>query len=275
MRSHKYVVSTLTLTMLTLGPIIAVLSVPRDAASQPKAEWKAPKAKKAKAPAKAAPKAAAPKVEATQTVVPQAEAPPADVDTVTPPPTAAPPAETPPSTPPTSPDQSQEVLDMDLAMAANVKAEGPKIGYASTLSEVGVLYDANGASPSGAAAAESRFATFPADVTFERLPERALAAGGSGSSWGSYTIKRGDQILSAGRYISVWRRETSGWKMISELAAGKTTTPPPPSGVGGTLPKRPAQLGRATPAPVGVPLTVPTPPAATTETPSTTTQPPN
>lgn len=270
MRSHKHVVSTLTLAMLTLGPVIAVATMPRDAASQPKAEWKAPKAKKAKTPAKETPKVTALKTEA-----PQAEAPQANIDTTTTPPPVALPTEA--SAPPalSVPDQSQEVLDMDLAMAANVKTLGPKVGYASNLSEVGVLYDANGASPTGTAAAESRFANFPADVTFERLPERALAAGGSGSSWGSYIIKRGEQILSAGRYISVWRRETSGWKMISELAAGKTTTPPPPSGVGGTLPKRPAQLGRATPAPVGVPLTVPTTPTAATETPSTPTQPPN
>jgi hypothetical protein len=99
-------------------------------------------------------------------------------------------------------------------------------------------------------------------VQFVRSPEKAIAAGGSGSSWGSYTIKRGDSVLSAGRYISVWRRETTGWKMISELAAGKTTTPPPPPAIGGALPKRPAQLGRATPPPVGVPLTIPTPAAS-------------
>jgi hypothetical protein len=270
MRLHKHAASTLTLAMLTLGSMIAVSLLPGDAASQPKAEWKAQKAKKAKTPAKAAPKVTASKAEASP-----ADAPQTEVDTGTTPAPAAPPTETSAPTPPAVPDQSQEVLEMDLAMAADVKAQGPKIGYATTLSDVGVLYDANGASPAGAAAAESRFANFPADVTFERAPERALAAGGSGSSWGSYTIKRGEQILSAGRYISVWRRESSGWKMISELAAGKTTTPPPPSGVGGTLPKRPAQLGRATPAPVGVPLTVPTPPAATTETSPATTQPPN
>jgi Domain of unknown function (DUF4440) len=172
------------------------------------------------------------------------------------------------------PDQSQEVLDLDFAMAASIAQLGPKDGYASALSDEGVLYDANGASPQGREAAVSRFGAFPADVKLVRTPERALAAGGSGSSWGTYAIKRGETVLSVGRYISVWRREVSGWKMISELAAGKAPTPPVPSAspqIGGVLPKRPVQLGRAAPTPVGVPLTVPIPPPVvpTAQTPPT------
>jgi Domain of unknown function (DUF4440) len=160
------------------------------------------------------------------------------------------------------PDQSQEVLDLDFAMAASIAQLGPKDGYASALSDEGVLYDANGASPAGREAAASRFGAFPADVKLVRTPERALAAGGSGSSWGTYAIKRGETVLSVGRYISVWRREVSGWKMISELAAGKAPTALPPSAspqIGGILPKRPVQLGRVAPATIGVPLTVPVP----------------
>jgi hypothetical protein len=253
------------MAFLAVMAIATLTLTPVDAQGQPKAEWKAPKAKKTKA------------VRAT---------PPPPAPTPTPPPandtesssapnpsTDMPPAASP--TPPIVQDQSQEVLDTDLVMAALVKAQGPKVGYGSTLSEVGVLYDANGASPAGVAASESRFANFPADVVFERTPERAIAAGGSGSSWGAYAIKRGEQVLSAGRYISVWRREASGWRMISELAAGKTTTPPPATPVGGTLPKRPAQLGRAAPAPIGVPLTVPTTPPVTSETAATPTPPAN
>jgi hypothetical protein len=167
------------------------------------------------------------------------------------------------------PDQSQEVLDVDFAMAVTIAAQGPKEGYGSALSDEGILYDANGASPVGREAANSRFGTFPADVKLVRTPERALAAGGSGSSWGTYSIKRGETILSAGRYISVWRFEASGWKMISELAAGRTFAPPPATPISGVLPKRPVSLGRATPSPVGVPLTVPQAPvtAPTSETP--------
>jgi hypothetical protein len=166
-------------------------------------------------------------------------------------------------------DQSQEVLDVDFAMAASIIAQGPREGYGAALSDEGILYDSNGASPAGRQAAESRFSGFPADVSLIRTPERALAAGGSGSSWGTYTIKRGDTILSGGRYISVWRQEASGWKMISELAAGRSVAPPSSQARPETvLPKRPATLGRAAPSPVGVPLTVPTPPPPAPATPS-------
>jgi hypothetical protein len=227
---------------LTIVPTLVLTQGPASAAGR-KAEWKAPKAKKTTA--------AAPAETAAPPATPRAETPP-----------PSPPPALPAETAPPVQDQSQEVLDNDMAMAAMIAASGPKEGYSNAMSEVGVLFDANGSSPAGVAAATSRFNNFPADVQFVRSPEKAIAAGGSGSSWGSYTIKRGDNVLSAGRYISVWRRETAGWKMISELAAGKTTTPPPPPAIGGALPKRPAQLGRATPPPVGVPLTIPTPAAS-------------
>jgi hypothetical protein len=235
--------SLLAVLSLTIVPTLVLTQGPASAAGR-KAEWKAPKAKKATATAP------------TETNDPASTL---RADT----PSASPSATLPAETAAPVQDQSQEVLDNDMAMAAMIAASGPKEGYSNALSDVGVLFDANGSSPAGVAAATSRFNNFPADVQFVRSPEKAIAAGGSGSSWGSYTIKRGDTVLSAGRYISVWRRETAGWKMISELAAGKTTTPPPQPALGGALPKRPAQLGRATPPPVGVPLTIPLPSAPT------------
>ena len=231
----------LFLIALIGAPAFSITQQNAHAAGAPKAEWRPSKGAKAKVTPKA-PKAA--------------PAPPAGEAA------AAPSPETSVAAPAVVQDQSQEVLDIDFAMAAAIAAQGPKDGYATALSDEGILYDANGASPIGREAATSRFATFPADVTLVRTPERALAAGGSGSSWGTYTIKRGEAVLSAGRYISVWRRETSGWKMISELAAGKTTTPPPSAPVTGVLPRRPNSPGRAAPSPIGVPLTRPTPPAA-------------
>jgi hypothetical protein len=237
----------LALACVVAVPALVVTQQGALAAGKPKAEWRSG-AGASGATAKAAPKAA------------KASAP-ASAPTSTQPPAAPSPPEA-----PVAPvvDQSQEVLDIDFAMAAAIGAQGPKDGYSSALSDEGILYDANGASPAGKEAATARFSNFPADVKLVRTPERALAAGGSGSSWGTYTIKRGETVLSAGRYISVWRREVSGWKMISELAAGKTFAPPPANPAIGVLPKRPAQLGRAAPAPVGVPLTVPTPPPAAT-----------
>jgi hypothetical protein len=248
----KQILSFAALSAFAIVPVLALTQGSANAASARKADWKAPKAKKA-APAAVA------ETQPTATT-PNAGAPASSPSLASDQVTAAAPIQ----------DQSQEVMDMDMAMAAAIMAQGPKDGYTSALSELGILYDANGASPAGAAAANTRFANFPADVKLVRTPEKAIAAGGSGSSWGTYLIKRDETILSAGRYVSVWRRETAGWKMISELAAGRTNASPAPSApVIGALPKRPAQLGRVTPAPVGVPLTVPTPPAPSdaTETP--------
>jgi ketosteroid isomerase-like protein len=186
---------------LLIVPVLVVAQTNSGSSGTRKADWntgKASKAKKAKTPAKA----------------PVTPAVPEELEATTPPSPEAPVAAS-----PVVQDQSQEVLDIDFAMAAAIAASGPKIGYGNSMSEEGVLFDANGASPKGQEAATSRFATFPADVSFVRTPEKAVAAGGSGSSWGSYVIRRGETVLSSGRYISVWRREPGGWKMISELAA--------------------------------------------------------
>lgn len=180
----------------------------------------------------------------------------------TPPPQPSRTVTPPPTTPVGSIDQSLEVLDRDFALATAIASLGPWDGYATALSPEGILYDASGASPAGADAAAARFSSFPPDVKLERTPEKALAAGGSGSSWGGYAIVRGDTVLSSGRYVSVWRREASGWMMISELAAGKTLVSPSGQLNAAALPKRPETLGRAPPVPVGKPLTIPTLPSA-------------
>lgn len=234
----------LALVAVMAVPTLMVTKQSAFAQGAPKAEWRTSKGTKVKAVPKAA-----------KTV----KAAPATLPVERPLPSL--PEEANVTTPVAVVDQSQEVLDIDFAMASAIATQGPKDGYSSALSDEGVLYDANGASPAGKEAAASRFGAFPADVTLVRTPERALAAGGSGSSWGTYTIKRGETILSAGRYVSVWRREAAGWKMISELAAGRTLAPPPQSSTSGVLPRRPNSPGRAAVAPVGVPLTVPIPPA--------------
>lgn len=236
------VFAALALGSLLVVPTIVVTQRAANAAGAPKAEWRPSKTAKAKLVPKA-----------KKTVVPRT---PTEPETPLPEPAAS---ASRAIVPATAIDQSQEVLDIDFAMASAIAAQGPKDGYASALSDEGILYDANGASPAGREAATNRFGSFPADVTLNRVPERALAAGGSGSSWGTYTIKRGETILSAGRYISVWRREASGWKMISELAAGKTFAPPPATPISGILPKRPANLARAAQSPPSAPVTAPTP----------------
>ena len=143
-------------------------------------------------------------------------------------------------------DESEELLTIDRAFAANLVANGPLKAYEAMMSAEGVLHDASGSSPAGAAGAQARFGTFPADVTLERSPESAMAAGGSGSSWGRYVIRRGDNQLSLGRYVTVWRREAGGWLIVTELAAGRAG--PQAAAAPGPLPRKPPSVAPRPPA---------------------------
>ena len=142
-----------------------------------------------------------------------------------------------PAPPPKVLDESEELLAIDRAFAESLIANGPLKSYEALMSSEGILHDASGSSPAGAAGAQARFGTFPAEVTLDRSPESAMAAAGSGSSWGRYVIRRGDNQLSLGRYVTVWRREAGGWLIVTELAAGRAG--PQASPAAGPLPRRP------------------------------------
>jgi hypothetical protein len=152
----------------------------------------------------------------------------------------------PPAPAPKIIDESEELLALDRAFAENLVANGPLKSYEALMSNEGILHDASGSSPAGAAGAQARFGTFPADVTLERSPESAMAAGGSGSSWGRYVIRRGDNQLSLGRYVTVWRREAGGWLIVTELAAGRAG--PQAAASAGPLPRKPPGVAPRPPA---------------------------
>jgi hypothetical protein len=143
-------------------------------------------------------------------------------------------------------DESEELLAVDREFAESLISNGPLKSYQALMSGEGILHDASGSSPAGAAGAQARFGTFPADVTLDRSPESAMAAGGSGSSWGRYVIRRGDNQLSLGRYVTVWRREAGGWLIVTELAAGRAGPQAPPAA--GPLPRRPPSAASRPPA---------------------------
>lgn len=143
-------------------------------------------------------------------------------------------------------DESEELLAVDRAFAESLISNGPLKSYEALMSGEGILHDASGSSPAGAAGARARFGTFPADVTLDRSPESAIAAGGSGSSWGRYVIRRGDNQLSLGRYVTVWRREAGGWLIVTELAAGRAGPQAAPAA--GLLPRRPPSAASRPPA---------------------------
>lgn len=246
-------ISAALIGSLVLACVLQPVSVTAQAGKKPAAQ--------AKAPAKSKP---APKAEWRAPATPPAEtpgAPTAEALTETAAPLALPTPEAgapdglraaqtvsnePPAPAPKIIDESEELLALDRAFAENLVANGPLKSYEALLSSEGVLHDASGSSPPGAAGAKARFETFPADVTLERSPESAMASGGSGSSWGRYVIRRGETQLSLGRYVTVWRREAGGWLIVTELAAGRAG--PQAAASAGPLPRKPPSVAPRPPA---------------------------
>jgi hypothetical protein len=128
--------------------------------------------------------------------------------------------------------ESAQLLVLDRTLSDLIFDNGPIAGYSAVMSPEGALYDAGGASPPGVAGVEARFATFPPDVKLERRPERALADAGAGSTWGTFAVRRGQQVMTEGYYFSSWRREDGVWRLVGELAAGRAPAQP-------ALPPRP------------------------------------
>lgn len=247
-------ISAALISSLVFACVLQPANVTAQAAKKPAAQAKAP------AKSKPAPKAEwrAPATPPTQTAAAptvDALAPTAAAPVALPAPEAGAPdglraAQTvsnePGTPPPTMIDESEELLALDRAFAENLVANGPLKSYEALLSSEGVLHDASGSSPPGAAGAQARFGTFPADVTLERSPESAMASGGSGSSWGRYVIRRGETQLSLGRYVTVWRREAGGWLIVTELAAGRAG--PQAAASAGPLPRKPPSVAPRPPA---------------------------
>ncbi|MCU0882189.1 MAG: nuclear transport factor 2 family protein [Hyphomonadaceae bacterium] len=146
-------------------------------------------------------------------------------------------------------DTSEQVLLADRALADAIFDAGPLAAYSAAISGSGVIFDGNGGAPEGVAGVNQRFSSFPDGVKLDRRPVAAVASGSAGSSWGTYAVRRGDQIMTEGHYLTSWRREASGWRIVTELAAGRSIAPQ----AAGALPRapdgpRPASARRSVPA---------------------------
>ncbi len=132
--------------------------------------------------------------------------------------------------PPPAPSAAQAaLLEADQALAEAILADGPRAAYAAALAVDGILFDAAGPSQPGPAAAAQRFAAFPPDARMRRSPEAAAVSedGASGTSWGAYELSEAGRVLIQGRYLTNWRRGEGGWRILAELAAGRTPRPGP------------------------------------------------
>lgn len=125
----------------------------------------------------------------------------------------------------------QDLLEADLALAEAILLDGPRAAYAAALAADGLLFDAAGPSQPGPAAADQRFAAFPPDARMQRSPDAAVvsADGTRGTSWGGYALSEGARLVVQGRYLTSWRREDGVWRIVAELAAGRTPRPQAPS----------------------------------------------
>ena len=156
---------------------------------------------------------------------------------------------------------SATLLTIDRQLSDAIFDQGPLVGYAAAMSDDGVLFDSNGGGVPGQDGVQNRFRTFPGDLRLERRPMRAVASGPVGTSWGVFVVRRGEQILTEGYYVTSWRLEADGWRIVAELAAGRAPAPP------AALPNRPPSPGAGSAAPGPLPA-APGRPGAQTGTPS-------
>lgn len=143
--------------------------------------------------------------------------------------------------------ESATLLTIDRQLSDAIFDQGPLVGYAAAMSDDGVLFDSNGGGVPGQTGVQNRFRTFPGELRLERRPMRAMASGPVGTTWGIFVVKRGEQILTEGYYVTSWRLEADGWRIVAELAAGRAPAPPP------ALPNRPPSPGAGGAAPGPLP----------------------
>lgn len=153
--------------------------------------------------------------------------------------------------------ESATLLTIDRQLSDAIFDQGPLIGYAAAMSDDGVLFDSNGGGAPGQVGVQNRFRTFPSELRLERRPLRAMASGPVGTTWGIFVVKRGDQVLTEGYYVTSWRLEADGWRIVAELAAGRAPAPP------AALPNRPPPPGATGAAPGPLPASTGRPASAT------------
>lgn len=143
--------------------------------------------------------------------------------------------------------ESATLLTIDRQLSDAIFDQGPLVGYAAAISDDGMLFDSNGGGPPGQTGVQARFRTFPAELRLERRPLRAMASGPVGTTWGIFVVRRGEQTLTEGYYVTSWRLEADGWRIVAELAAGRAPAPASP------MPNRPPAPGAGTAAPGPLP----------------------
>lgn len=125
----------------------------------------------------------------------------------------------------------KELRDADLAFAKQTTARGLEGWMDFFADDASTIHD--GKTVTGKAALRAYYAPVFAnkDFSLSWTPARAEAAkdGSLGYTYGDYEAKNGASV-SRGMYVTVWRREKGGWKVVLDLgsAARPQSTEPKP-----------------------------------------------
>lgn len=107
-----------------------------------------------------------------------------------------------------------ELLDADRAFAAKAAADGVPAAFNQYAAEDAIMVTSDSIT-SGRAGVASRYQNWPEGARLEWAPEagRVSARGDMGWTWGNSNYIAPDGARTAGRYISVWRRDYEGnWR---------------------------------------------------------------
>ena len=115
-----------------------------------------------------------------------------------------------------------DMLDADRDFAALATAENVPAAFAAYAADDVRMFPEGGASYQGRDTLIERFAAWPEGATLSWTPMDGVAAssGDFGYTWGTYVFTAQDEdgeTSSYGKYVSIWRKDSSGWKFIVDI----------------------------------------------------------
>jgi len=114
------------------------------------------------------------------------------------------------------------LLAADRAFSRMSQAEGAQAAFVYYAHPEVVLLPAGGEPVRGVAAVRAGFEGFQGVLTWEPQDAQGAASGDLGATWGYYRLVRtdasGEETVSRGKYVSVWRRDADGeWRYLMDI----------------------------------------------------------
>ncbi len=124
-----------------------------------------------------------------------------------------------------------EATEADKAFAAATLKDGPTVSFLAWFEPEDSQFIAPGQVSKGAAAIAAGFAGSPPGFAIAWVPDGGVgsASGDLAVTTGRYTVKQGEQVLEAGRYITTWRKNAEGaWKVVIDTTIADPAAAPAP-----------------------------------------------